>query len=129
MSPAHILVVDDDIVVRRMVSRLLRDRGITTDLAASGEEAQARLAAAGAIDLLVCDLHLPGLSGLDLLAWIRGLPERGGLPVLVLTGQARDEEMCRAETLSDRVMTKPFSSVDLVETITELLEHRSRRAS
>lgn len=120
MSSRIVLVIDDDAVVRRMIARLLQARNIECRLAATGEEGLARFAEDGVPDVLVCDLFLPGMSGIEVLEQVRARAEWSGVPVVVLTGRARGEMMVRAEALGDRIVTKPFSSVDLVQVIESL---------
>ncbi|MEZ4650349.1 MAG: response regulator [Candidatus Eisenbacteria bacterium] len=129
MKISRILVVDDDTVVRRMVARLLRDQKIETDLAATGEEALAKLESGDVPDAVLCDLYLPGISGLDVIEAIRANDAWQDVPIVVLTGRARGEMMVRAEALGDCCLTKPFSSVDLKDTIGRLSEIERRKAS
>lgn len=124
MTRRTILVIDDDTVVRRMIARLLQGQGIDSELAASGEEGLARLAAMSPPDALICDLYLPGISGIEVIEQVRARQEWRGLPIVVLTGRARGEMMVRAEELGDRIVTKPFSSVDLLQVIEELFRTR-----
>lgn len=131
MKHSKVLVIDDDSVVRRMISRLLRDRGIETELAATGEEGL-RALEEGESDLpdaVICDLYLPGVSGLEVIERMRAHALWGSLPIVVLTGRARGEMMVRAEELGDRIVTKPFSSVDLCQAIEELVKTGGRAAS
>ena len=116
-----LLVVDDDTVVRRMIARLLRDSGVEIQFAVSGEEALEALETSSLPDAVICDLYLPGISGLDVIERIRAREEWRALRVVVLTGRARGDMMLRAEELGDRIVTKPFSSVDFVQVIEELL--------
>lgn len=109
---ARVLVVDDDPTVREVVAGYLARAGFTVDEAADGMDALAR-ARHTPPDLVVLDLMLPGLDGLEVLRRLRA--ERGHLPVVLLT--ARGEESDRVlglEVGADDYVTKPFSARELV---------------
>jgi CheY-like chemotaxis protein len=83
-QPMHILIVDDDPLAGELVAALLEDAGHDCRLAENGIEALQRLAADPGIELVISDLNMPLLSGLDLLEELR---ERGHrLPFILLTG-------------------------------------------
>jgi DNA-binding response OmpR family regulator len=74
-------------------------------------------------DLLILDIMLPSMNGFDLLRRIRGTPETGALPVLVLTAKGQEADRRRmAELGADDYVTKPFANSDLVERVTRLLQ-------
>jgi two-component system response regulator ResD len=113
-----VLVVDDEPIVRDVVVRYLRREGHATLEAADGVEARA-LIERSRPDLVVLDLMLPGMDGLELCRWIRG---RGDLPVIMLT--ARGEEADRIVGLdmgADDYVTKPFSPRELAARVRSLL--------
>src|SRR5437660_8860499 len=113
-----ILVVDDEPIVRDVVVRYLERDGYRTLEAASGDEAQ-RLLERDSPALVVLDVMLPGLSGLELCRWIRA---RSDLPIVMLT--ARGEEADRIVGLelgADDYLTKPFSPRELAVRVRNLL--------
>jgi two-component system OmpR family response regulator len=117
----HLLVVEDDGEMRQLVARLLREAGFRVSVARDGREMwEVMDSPAGAPDLLLLDVMLPGASGLDLL---RRLRERGGrMPVMMLT--ARGEEMDRVlglELGADDYVAKPFAPRELVARVRALL--------
>jgi len=132
----HILVVEDDGEMRNLVTRLLREAGFRVSGARDGREMWEMLdGPAAPPDILLLDVMLPGVSGLDLL---RRLRERSRMPVMMLT--ARGEEMDRVlglELGADDYVAKPFSPRELVARVRALLrrtapgdtnaESRSRR--
>ncbi|MFD7919250.1 response regulator transcription factor [Streptomyces sp. NPDC059740] len=109
--PARILVVDDDPTVAEVVTGYLVRAGHTVDRAADGPTALAR-AEEAAPDLVVLDLMLPGMDGLEV---CRRLRERGPVPVIMLTARGEeDERILGLEVGADDYVTKPFSPRELV---------------
>ena len=116
---AHVLVVDDDPTVREVVAGYLARAGLTVDEAADGMDALDR-ARHTPPDVVVLDLMLPGLDGLEVMRRLRA--ERGNLPVVLLT--ARGEESDRVlglEVGADDYVTKPFSARELVLRVQSIL--------
>ena len=117
---AHLLIVEDDGEMRRMVARLLREAGFRVSAARDGREMwEVMDAPAGPPDLVLLDVTLPGPSGLDLL---RKLRKRSRIPVVMLT--ARGEEMDRVMALdlgADDYVAKPFAARELVARVRALL--------
>ena len=113
-----VLVVDDEPIVRDVVVRYLRREGFETLEAADGDQARELLERESA-SLVVLDLMLPGIDGLQLCRWIR---ERSDLPVIMLT--ARGEEADRIiglELGADDYVTKPFSPRELATRVRTVL--------
>ncbi len=107
-----ILVVEDDKTVGQYVKRGLDEAGYRADLVGDGDEGL-RLASDGHYELLVLDLRLPKISGIDVL---RALRDRGhGIPVLVLTAQdAVDFKVQALRMGADDYVTKPFAFEELL---------------
>lgn len=123
-----ILVLDDEDVVRDVVVRYLEHEGMQTLQAADGEEAR-RIIEATSPDLVILDVMVPKVNGLDLCSWIRS---RSDVPVILLT--ARGEESDRITGLelgADDYVVKPFSPRELVIRVKAILRRtgsRQRRA-
>jgi DNA-binding response OmpR family regulator len=120
-----VLVVDDEPIVRDVVVRYLRRDGFTTLEAGDGVAAR-RLIESSNPELVVLDVMLPGMDGLELCRWIRG---RSDLPVILLT--ARGEEADRIVGLelgADDYVTKPFSPRELATRVRAVLR-RTRGAA
>jgi len=116
----HILVVDDDLDIRQMVSDYLRKNGLRTSLAANGRELRAVLET-GDVDLIVLDIMMPGEDGLSLCRNLRAGKFRS-VPIVMLT--ARDDETDRIVGLemgADDYVVKPFSSRELLARITAVI--------
>jgi len=113
-----VLVVDDEPIVRDVVARYLRRDGFTALEAEDGEDAR-RMIEEHEPELVVLDVMLPGVDGLELCRWIRG---RSSLPVILLT--ARGEEADRIVGLelgADDYVTKPFSPRELAARVRAVL--------
>ena len=113
-----VLVVDDEPIVREVVVSYLRRDGFTTLEAGDGDEAR-RLLERRDPSLVVLDLMLPGMDGVELCRWIRA---RSQLPVIMLT--ARGEEADRIVGLelgADDYVTKPFSPRELAARVRAVL--------
>jgi DNA-binding response OmpR family regulator len=117
-TPGTVLVVDDEPIVREVVATYLRREGYRTLEAADGTAAQALLSRQTPA-LVVLDLMLPGIGGLELCRWIRA---RSEVPVIMLT--ARGDEADRIVGLdlgADDYVTKPFSPRELVARVRSVL--------
>jgi DNA-binding response OmpR family regulator len=120
-----VLVVDDEPIVREVVGSYLRRDGFTAIETGDGDEAR-RLVEQGEPSLVVLDVMLPGLDGLELCRWIRA---RSQLPVIMLT--ARGEEADRIVGLelgADDYVTKPFSPRELVARVRAVLRRAEAKA-
>ena len=118
----RILIVDDSPTIRRMVRASLTSTEATLVEAASGLEAIEQLTL-GAAALMVLDLNMPDLHGLDVLKFVRSHPSLGRLPVLVLTTRgdesSRDSAMAAGAT---DYMTKPFVPQELAARVRRQLD-------
>jgi two-component system, OmpR family, response regulator len=113
-----ILVIEDDRTVGQYVKRGLEEQRFHVDLAADGLEGL-RLASGGQYDLIILDLRLPEMSGLEVL---RNLRDRGlTVPILVLTAQDTvDFKVQALRTGADDYVTKPFSFEELLARVEAL---------
>jgi CheY-like chemotaxis protein len=116
----RLLVVDDERVVRELMVEVLERAGYSV-VACDRPDAALELAV-DSFDLLVTDLVMPGLSGLELLERVRAL--RPGLPVIVATGARTDHDLTTAVELgATAALTKPFTHAQLRDAVTAALEH------
>ena len=124
-----ILVVDDSATMRRMIMAALRDlKDVSFHQAASGLEAIERLAIAP-VDLLVLDLNMPDVHGLEVLRFVRAHERFRDLPVVILT--TRGDEESRTNALREGAtlyLTKPFAPAAFAPEIRRLLEPVGERA-
>lgn len=118
----ELLVVDDSKVMREMIVACLRGQaGLQFTHAASGLEAIERLSLRP-FDLLLLDLNMPDIGGLEVLEFVRGHERLKDLPIIVIT--TRGDEGSRARALAagaTRFMTKPFSPEGLLAEVRALL--------
>ncbi len=113
----HVLLVDDDEMVRTMLRSMLQGAGLTVSTAAGGAEALSILGSDPGIDALVTDYGMPGMTGGELVA--RAAEVRPGLPALVVTGYA--EALLLGKLPNDaKVLCKPFRVDELIQHIDAL---------
>ncbi|NUO53861.1 MAG: diguanylate cyclase [Polyangiaceae bacterium] len=120
-----VLVVDDDVATRTLVTRLLEQSGFDCREATTGEEALALLRRRGeTIDCIVLDVRMPGISGFDVLEAVRADPMVATIPVLLLTAHADTEvDIVRGATLgATDHLSKPFSGAVLRAKVTRAVE-------
>jgi DNA-binding response OmpR family regulator len=115
----RILVVEDDKAVASFVKKGLESEQYAVDVTGDGEDAQSLVGEAN-FDLVVLDLVLPKIDGLDVLKHIRS--RKPSLPVLILSGRARVEDRVKGLDLgADDYLTKPFSFSELSARVRALL--------
>jgi two-component system phosphate regulon response regulator PhoB len=117
----RILVVDDEPDITALVAYHLAKGGYRVSTAASGDEAL-RTAAEERPDLIVLDLMLPGVSGMDVLEELRRRPETRDIGVVVLTARKEEADRLRGlEQGADDYVVKPFSPRELVLRVAAVL--------
>ncbi len=105
-----ILVVDDEPHIGRIIRTRLEQDGFVVHLAEHGQEALALLQQHPSIALVLLDLMMPGMSGIDVLRVLRSDVRWTALPCIVLTAAGQDAQLREAEALGvSEIMTKPFS--------------------
>ena len=122
---SRVLVVEDNARTQEAIALYLRHAGYEVDLAADGAEALA-LAASRQPDLIVLDLMLPGLNGLDV---CRTLRARTDVPIIMVTARTTEEDKLEGlRSGADDYVTKPFSPRELVARVATVLR-RARPAA
>lgn len=126
--PRRVLIVDDDPLILDVLTTILD----LEDLAVrSAEDGEAALRALGAEvpDVVVCDVMMPGIDGLEVCRRIKTDPATAHVPVILLTARDRAEDRAAGEAAGcDAYLTKPFSPLDLIDTIAEVADRRARQA-
>src|SRR5262249_22995785 len=121
---SRILVIDDEAVIRVLVGEILDSAGHDVTSAESAERALALLDESD-FDLVVSDVVMPGLSGIELLETVRA--RRASLPVVLVTGAGTYDTLSRALTHGAAgLVTKPFAHADLETAVEDALERAAR---
>ena len=118
-----ILVVDDFSTMRRIVKNLLKDLGFTNTVEADDGKTALPILQAGGVDFLVTDWNMPVMTGIDLLKAVRSDPELVDLPVLMVTAEAKREQIIMAAQAGvNGYVIKPFTAATLEEKIEKIFE-------
>lgn len=119
----QVLVVDDSATLRRMVMASLRGaQGLAFHEAGNGLEAIERLALAP-VDLMILDLNMPDMHGLEVVKFVRAHERYRDLPIIVLTTRGDQESREAALACGASIyLTKPFTPESLVEQARQLLK-------
>jgi phosphate regulon transcriptional regulator PhoB len=126
-TPKNILVVDDEADLVELVLYNLKKEGFIVDSASEGESALTKIRK-GKYDLLILDLMLPGIQGMELCRILRNDPKTSVLPIIMLT--AKGEEVDRIlglEMGADDYMAKPFSPRELIARVKAVLRRSKEK--
>jgi len=124
-----ILVVDDFSTMRRIIKGLLGDLGYTNVTEADDGTTALPLLKAGSFDLLITDWNMPGMQGVELLRHVRADERLKKLPVLMLTAEAKREQIVEAAQAGvNGYVIKPFTAATLKEKIDKIFGKPSAAA-
>lgn len=127
IPPGRILIVDDEAANRRLLAREVNKEGHSFALASDGLPGL-ELVATGAFDMVLLDLMLPGMSGLEFLARVRSHPKYGHTPIVVVSARDDSSELVRClEAGADDLLVKPFDPAILKARIGSCLEKKRLR--
>ncbi len=122
---AKILIVDDEEDIAELVSYNLIREGFSTVVAYDGETAMRKIRSEKP-DLLILDLMLPGMSGLDICKAVHAHPQTASLPIIMLTAKAGEvDKIIGLEIGADDYVTKPFSVKELIARVRSILRRVS----
>jgi len=121
-----VLVVDDDPVILRLLQVNFELEGISVATAVDGEEGL-KMIQSDPPDLVISDIMMPKVNGLELLAALRSSPDTSAMPVILLSAKAQVADVQRGLELgADDYVTKPFDPLELIERVYKVLA-KSRR--
>ena len=117
----RIMIVDDVTTIRQIVAAVLDSVGYKVIEAASAEQALV-IAAEQRCHLVLADVNMPGMSGLDLIAKLREIKAFRSTPIVILTKGRKDENIQKAEALgANGWIEKPFTPERLLSTVNQVL--------
>jgi two-component system, chemotaxis family, chemotaxis protein CheY len=117
------LVVDDFSTMRRIIKNLLHDLGYANVTEADDGNTALPILQQGAIDFLITDWNMPGMPGLELLKAVRADAKLKAMPVLMLTAEAKREQIVEAAQAGvNGYVIKPFTAVTLKEKLDKILD-------
>lgn len=117
----NILIVDDALTVRNSLLQLLLDSGFRAQAARDGIEAIDTLSSFNA-DVVLTDLEMPNMNGIELTTHIRSRDDLKGMPVIMITSRSQEKHRRLAEQAGvNRYITKPYNDGDLLQTIRQAL--------
>ena len=118
-----ILIVDDFSTMRRIIKNLLRDLGFNNTAEADDGNTALPMLQGGDFDFLVTDWNMPGMEGIDLLKAVRADEKLADLPVLLVTAEAKKEQIVEAAQAGvNGYVVKPFNAATLKEKIEKIFE-------
>jgi len=119
VQPRKVLVVDDSKLMRKMYEVMLRQYPLA--YAADGREALDRLRENADIDLILLDINMPNMTGLEFLAEMRADSANAGTKVVIISTEGREEDTARGlEAGADAYISKPFRTEQILEVISRL---------
>ncbi|HLH25008.1 MAG TPA: response regulator [Chloroflexota bacterium] len=125
-DPPVVLVVEDDALVADMLRAMLEHAGYTVEIAATGAAGLARIAAGG-VDLVLLDMLLPEMNGIEVCERLRAEESDVYLPIIILTAQSRPEQRQAGFAAgADDFLTKPFDREDLLARVQVWVRARQR---
>lgn len=120
----QILVVDDEASIRELLSFNLKKNGYSVETAADGREA---LAKAAGMDLVLLDIMLPEVDGLEVCRRLKADPQTSGIPIIMLTAKAEEiDRVLGLELGADDYVVKPFSMRELLARVKAVLRRSAK---
>jgi len=123
-----IITVDDSELIHQMYSLMLRPYNCTLLKALNGKDALGKLATTGAVDLILLDINMPVMNGLQFLEQLRANPDYLKIPVIIISTEGHEEDVVRGLKMgANGYIVKPFNWADLHGLIQQLLNGGSKR--
>jgi two-component system, chemotaxis family, chemotaxis protein CheY len=123
MASIRILIVDDSITIRRIITNALKTVGFTDTIEASnGKEALEKLPT-GKVDFIITDWNMPEMNGLDFIKIVRANPLYSSMPILMITTRGTEHDVVEAlQAKVNSYIMKPFTPQELKEKIEGILK-------
>ncbi|MGA3287936.1 MAG: response regulator [Bacteroidota bacterium] len=123
MASIKILIVDDSITIRRIITNALKTVGFTETIEASnGKEALEKLTS-GKVDFIITDWNMPEMNGLDFIKNVRSNPLYSSMPILMVTMRGTEHDVVEAlQAKVNSYIMKPFTPQELKEKIEGILK-------
>lgn len=119
MQPRKILVVDDSKLMHKMYEVMLRQYPLV--YASDGRQALDRIKEHGDIDLVLLDINMPNMNGLEFLAELRSDSSRADVSVIIISTEGREEDTARGmEAGANAYIKKPFRNEEILDVISRL---------
>jgi DNA-binding response OmpR family regulator len=129
VADSTVLVVDDDPVILKLLEVNFEMEGFTVLVARDGEEG-IEVARTDQPDLIVSDIMMPKVSGLELVTALKGDASTSEIPIILLSAKAQNADVRSGlDAGADDYVTKPFEPLDLVDRVNRLLEARASKRS
>jgi two-component system chemotaxis response regulator CheY len=129
MKPIRVLIVDDSAVMRKIVERCLRQAGLELKEVIEAGNGIEGLAAVqqGSMDLILSDINMPAMDGLEFLEGLRSLDNAKGTPVVMITTEGSESRVVEALSAGARgYIRKPFTADQVRERVSPLLEEATK---
>lgn len=119
------LVVDDSASMRQLISFAIQDAGYAVLLAENGKDALDKLGTEK-IDMVITDLNMPDMDGIELITQLRNRPEHKFTPIVMLTTEAQDDKIKEGKAVgASGWIVKPFSPEQLMNVVRKFLKIKS----
>ena len=129
MSKEHILVIEDEDDIQELVRYTLLKEGFRVTIAGDGESGVEK-AREGGFDLVLLDLMLPGIDGMEVCRILQGDPRTSSLPVIMITARSEESDVVTGLRMgAEDYVTKPFSPKVLLARIRNVFRRRNRHAA
>ena len=122
----HILLVDDEVILQDILRKMIERARHQVIAASSGEEAL-EILKSQPIDLVITDLYMPSMSGLDLLVSVKD--SWPNIPVIIMSGRGPEARDSAVAAGADDFIAKPFRSSEVLERVTLFANHANARVS
>lgn len=117
-----VLVVDDSATIRQQVSTAIRDAGFEVAEAVDGIDGAEKISSDPSIAMVICDINMPRMNGLDMLDRVRSDPRNASLPIVMLTTEGQPSLIDRAKKAGAKGwIIKPFRAELLVAAVKKML--------